>query len=68
MSIILLKNGESGSEKDCNLSPTLGQQVPVGCMHSTLDAAWDKTVPGVDHQEALLLELKDAELPSLLCA
>lgn len=37
-------------------------------MQSTPDLAQDKIVSGVDHQEALLLELEDAELPSLLCA
>lgn len=42
--------------------------VPVGCMQSTPDPAQEKVVSGVDHQEALLLEVEDAELPNLLCA
>lgn len=37
-------------------------------MQSTPDPSKKKIVSGVDHPEALLLELEDAELPDLLCS
>lgn len=66
---MMLRNGfletESQAQKQDEPPPSPGSGPPVGCVHSGPDPVEDKLVPGVDHQDIIVLEPEDAEPQSL---